>query len=108
MPVVENLPDLSHWKTVEEFSITQAALLLAGIDPYDYANGLEGVRSTRHERWKMAWGISEGIISAIRRGVLTPVQCLSVRWIGDEWNGCEEFYEIKPTDRKMTYQKIKQ
>ncbi|MFS3756231.1 hypothetical protein ACK6VR_20150, partial [Escherichia coli] len=44
MPVVENLPDLSHWKTVQEFSITQAALLLAGIDPYDYANGLEGVR----------------------------------------------------------------
>lgn len=40
MPVVENLPDLSHWKTVQEFSITQAALLLAGIDPYDYANGL--------------------------------------------------------------------
>jgi hypothetical protein len=33
MPVVENLPDLSHWKTVQEFSITQAALLLAGIDP---------------------------------------------------------------------------
>ena len=65
MPVVENLPDLSHWKTVQEFSITQAALLLAGIDPYDYANGLEGVRSTRHERWKMAWGISEGIISAM-------------------------------------------
>ncbi|MCN8833197.1 hypothetical protein MLS67_21045 [Escherichia coli] len=107
MPVVENLPDLSHWKTVQEFSITQAALLLAGIDPYDYANGLEGVRSTRHERWKMAWGISEGIISAIRRGVLTPVQCLSVRWIGDEWNGCEEFYEIKPTDRKNDISKDK-
>ncbi|MEC5783763.1 hypothetical protein QAA37_019905 [Citrobacter freundii] len=50
MPVVENLPDLSHWKTVQEFSITQAALLLAGIDPYDYANGLEGVREGANKR----------------------------------------------------------
>lgn len=33
MPVVENLPDLSHWKTVQEFSITRAALLLAELTP---------------------------------------------------------------------------
>lgn len=39
MPIVENLPDLSHWKTVQEFSISQAALLLAGIDPFDFDEG---------------------------------------------------------------------
>lgn len=41
MPIVENLPDLSHWKTVQEFSISQAALLLAGIDPFDFDEGKE-------------------------------------------------------------------
>ncbi|MGI8489994.1 hypothetical protein QWJ20_15865 [Pectobacterium sp. S5] len=107
MPIVENLPDLTHWKTVQEFSITQAALLLSGIDPYDYVNGLDGVKNTHHERWKMAWGISEGIISAIRRGVLTPVQCLATRWVGDEWNNHEEHYEIRPTDRKHDISKDK-
>ncbi|HEF0029878.1 TPA: hypothetical protein ACQJIH_004554 [Citrobacter freundii] len=107
MPVIENLPDLSHWKTVQEFSIAQAALLLSGIDPYDYANGLDDVRNCCHERWKMAWGISEGITSAIRRGVLTPVQCMGIKWIGDEWNGCFDYYDIKPTDRKHEISKDK-
>lgn len=72
MPIVENIPDLSHWRTVQEFSITQAALLLAGIDPYDYPT-LEHARDYKHERWKMAWGLANGMVTAIRRGVLTPV-----------------------------------
>ncbi|CAH3455931.1 hypothetical protein [Enterobacter roggenkampii] len=108
MPIIEDLPDLSHWKTVQEFSISQAAMLLAGIDPYDFENGLDEVKTRRHERWKMAWGISEGIISAIRRGVLTPVQCFAVRWVEhDQWNGYWEYYEIKPTDRKNEISKDK-
>lgn len=49
MPIVENMPDLSHWRTVQEFNITQAALLLSGIDPYDYSS-LEDVRDKHHER----------------------------------------------------------
>ncbi|MBJ2033379.1 hypothetical protein [Escherichia coli] len=72
MPIVENIPDLSRWRTVQEFSITQAALLLAGIDPYDYPT-LEHARDYKHERWKMAWGLANGMVTAIRRGVLTPV-----------------------------------
>ncbi|WP_312657075.1 hypothetical protein [Kluyvera ascorbata] len=108
MPIIDDLPDLTHWRTVQEFSISQAALLLAGIDPYDYDNGLEDVKNNRHIRWKMAWGFSEGIVSAIRRGVLTPVQCYSVRWVEhDQWNGYWESYEIKPTDRNHDISKDK-
>ncbi|OMQ22189.1 hypothetical protein [Serratia oryzae] len=108
MPIVEDFPDLSHWRTVQEFSISQAALLLAGIDPYDYDNGLDDVKNNRHIRWKMAWGFSEGIVSAIRRGVLTPVQCFAIRWVeNDNWNGYWENYEIKPTDRKHEISKDK-
>ncbi|EAM0983022.1 TPA: hypothetical protein ACW2OB_001550 [Salmonella enterica] len=108
MPIIEDIPDLSHWKTVQEFSISQAAMLLSGIDPYDYEGGLDEVKKFQHERWKMAWGISEGIVSAIRRGVLTPVQCFAVRWVEhDQWNGYWEHFEIKPTDRMYEISKEK-
>lgn len=80
MPVVDNLPDLSHWETVQEFSISQAAMLLAGVDPYDFDGGLDEVKDRGHERWKMAWGLSDGIVSAIRRGALEPIRCVAKEW----------------------------
>ncbi|WP_033112024.1 hypothetical protein [Dickeya dadantii] len=109
MPAFDNLPDLSHWKTIQEFTIEQAALLLAGIDPYDYDDGLQAVRSGRHERWKLAWGLSEGIVSAIRRGVLTPVVCMGEE---EKWNDWENAYfthyePIKTTDRTKEISKRK-
>ncbi|WP_241624708.1 hypothetical protein [Rosenbergiella epipactidis] len=108
MPVIEDLPDLTHWRTVQEFSISQAALLLSGIDPYDYDNGLDDVKNHRHPRWKLAWGFSEGIVSAIRRGVLTPVQCFAIRWVEhDQWNGGWDYFEMKPNDRKYEISKDK-
>lgn len=108
VPIIDDLPDLTHWKAVQEFSINQAALLLAGIDPYDFEGGLDEVRTKRHARWKLAWGISEGIVTAIRRGILTPVQCLAVRWVEhDQWNSHEEHYDVKPTDRKHELSKDK-
>lgn len=101
MPVIEDYPDLSHWRTIQEFTIEQAALLLAGIDPYDYMGGLVDVRNCRHQRWKMAWGLSEGIISAIRRGVLTPIVCIGETTSFNSYDG--EYYTsyeaIKQTDR---------
>lgn len=110
MPVYENLPDLTHWKTVQEFNIIQAALLLAGIDPFDFDEdtALEQVRSLCHERWKLAWGMSAGIISAIRRGLLTPILCYSEKYIQD-WNGPDyiEYEIIKPTDRSKEISKSK-
>ncbi|EEP9807341.1 hypothetical protein PP836_003138 [Salmonella enterica] len=110
MPVYDNLPDLTHWKTVQEFSITQAALLLAGIDPFDFDEdkALEQVRARKHERWKLAWGMSAGIITAIRRGVLTPILCFSEKWV-ENWNGPDyiEYEIIKPTDRSQEISKIK-
>ncbi|EET1468984.1 TPA: hypothetical protein KC759_002648 [Escherichia coli O146] len=79
MPVVNDFPDLSHWFTVQEFTITQAALLLSGIDPLDYPT-LEVVKEEKHERWRMAWGFAYGMVTAIRRGVLTPVLCVAYVW----------------------------
>lgn len=101
MAIVSDMPDLSHWKTVQEFSITQAALLLSGIDPYDYDNGLYDVKKLHHERWKKAWGISEGIVSAIRRGVLTPVICVTEFVDTDNFGNVfkVEYQRIPPTDR---------
>lgn len=111
MPTVENIPDLSHWRTVQEFSITQAALLLAGIDPYDYPT-LEHVRDNKHERWKMAWGLANGMVTAIRRGVLTPVECTSEIVEYDNWgNVCDIEYKrltsAQLTDRAYEISKDK-
>ncbi|WP_449265274.1 hypothetical protein [Escherichia coli] len=111
MPIVENIPDLSHWRTVQEFSITQAALLLAGIDPYDYPT-LEHVRDNKHERWKMAWGLANGMVTAIRRGVLTPVECTSEIVEYDNWgNVCDIEYKrltsAQLTDRAYEISKDK-
>lgn len=96
MPVYDNLPDLTHWRTVQEFSIEQAALLCAGIDPYE--RNLIEVRNESHSRWKLAWGLSDGMLSAIRRGVLTPVECIAIRRY-EEWNSPDEYYQVKPTER---------
>lgn len=110
MPIVENLPDLSHWKTVQEFSISQAALLLAGIDPFDFDEGkeLDQVRACNHERWKQAWGMCSGILTAIRRGILTPILCYSEQ-IVENWNGPDyiEYTPVKPTDRNCEISKSK-
>ncbi|ELY4004197.1 hypothetical protein ACOZZ4_004255 [Cronobacter dublinensis] len=109
MPVIQNLPDLSHWKTVQEFSLEQAALLLAGIDPYEYINGLTEVRAYGHERWKLAWGFADGMITAIRRGTLTPVICVGETAYWNDWEQREskEFTLIKPTDRNSNISKDK-
>ncbi|EBC2161498.1 hypothetical protein J3Y31_003485 [Salmonella enterica] len=110
MPVYDNLPDLTHWKTVQEFNIIQAALLLAGIDPFDFDENraLEQTREQQHERWKLAWGMSAGIITAIRRGVLTPILCFSARLV-EQWNGDNyiEYEIMKPTDRNLEISKEK-
>ncbi len=100
MTIVDDIPDLSHWKTVQEFSITQAALLLSGIDPYDYPT-LEYVRNKNHERWKRAWGLANGIVTAIRRGLLSPVECITEIENYDNFGNIVgvSYTTIHPTDR---------
>ncbi|EIC82972.1 hypothetical protein SPM24T3_19353 [Serratia sp. M24T3] len=84
-------------------------MLLAAIDPYDYDDGLISIKRIRHERWKMAWGFSEGIVSAIRRGVLTPVVCMGEITSFNSYDN--EYYinneTIKPTDRTKDISKSK-
>ncbi|EHL8229105.1 hypothetical protein KE423_002991 [Salmonella enterica] len=100
MTIVDDIPDLSHWKTAQEFSITEAALLLSGIDPYDYPT-LEYVRNKNHERWKKAWGLANGIVTAIRRGLLSPVECITEIENYDNFGNVVgvSYTTIHPTDR---------
>ncbi|EKH2730788.1 hypothetical protein O7C87_003403 [Salmonella enterica] len=107
MTIVDDIPDLSHWKTAQEFSITQAALLLSGIDPYDYPT-LEYVRNKNHERWKRAWGLANGIVTAIRRGLLSPVECITEIENYDNFGNVVgvSYTTIHPTDR--TYEICKE
>lgn len=73
----DDYPNVFHWKSVQEFTIEQAALLLAGIDPFDFSEGLEKVKKINHPRWKYAFGYALSLETAIRRGVLSPVICFS-------------------------------
>lgn len=109
MPIVYDLPDISHWKTVQEFTIEQAALLLAGIDPLDCKEGLITAQNSNLNRWKLAWGFSEGLVSAIRRGVLTPVVCMSETLKWNDWDkeSYIEYENMKPTDRNSEISKRK-
>jgi hypothetical protein len=77
----EDNPDLTHWKTVMEFSVEQAALLVSGIDPLEY--NLISTRNFKHPRWKKAHGVSLGLISAIRQGTLPTIVCYGETWDGN-------------------------
>lgn len=99
MEYEDDLPDLSHWKQVMEFTVEQAALLMASIDPFDTAS-LEEAKHRRLPRWKRAHGNALGILSAIRQGLISPVACKAV-FIDYDFNGNAEktIRTIKPTDR---------
>lgn len=96
---IDDLPNLVHWKSVMEFTVEQAALLMAMIDPFD-VESLDEVKRLRLPRWKEAHGHALGIISAIRQGLISPVACFNcIRnsdGFGNEW---DELKPIKPFDR---------
>lgn len=100
MEYEDDLPDLNHWKQVMEFTVEQAALLLAGIDPFDIESLVEA-KERSVPRWKQAWAHSLAIVSAIRQGVISPVVCRA--YIFEEngqWSGWEAV-AMKPSDRDM-------
>lgn len=86
-------PDLTHWKTVMEFTVEQAALLVAGIDPFEYS--LSSSRASHHPNWKRAHGVALGLVSAIRQGTLPTVVCQAQSGEGFE----VVTYVIKHNDR---------
>jgi hypothetical protein len=93
----DDLPDLEHWKSVMEFTIEQAALLLAGIDPFD--TSLDHARKHNLPRWKKAWAHSLAIVSAIRQGLITPVVCRAKVPNHHSFDGYDSV-DIKPSDRE--------
>lgn len=83
----DRLPNLDHWKSVMEFTVEQAALLLAMIDPFDCETLLQTKRQNL-PRWKKAHGHALGIVSAIRQGLISPVVCMGyVHVESSDWNG---------------------
>jgi len=70
---LDDIPDLTHWKQVMEFTIEQAALLIAGIDPLE--TRIWAARSSGHPRWKKASATALAITTAIRQGLIAPVVC---------------------------------
>lgn len=96
---MDDLQDLTHWKTVMEFTIEQAALLMAGLDPFDTT--LEAAKAQQLPRWKKAHGHAMGIESAIRQGLISPVLCRGLVW-GSGWNNQPEQYmqTVKANDRE--------
>lgn len=98
MDYEDDLPDLLHWKSVMEFTVEQAALLMAMIDPLD-VESVAVASSRRVPRWKNAAAHSLAIVSAIRQGVISPVVCRSRDWPGgySDW----VVTPMKPSDRTM-------
>lgn len=93
---IEDYPDLNHWKHVEEFTLAEAALLLAGIDPFE--TSLESVKQFNHPRWKNAYGLLRSLEAAVRQGVITLVQCKGITY--DEMNHEEYYIDIKQSNRE--------
>ncbi|WP_254684224.1 hypothetical protein [Providencia heimbachae] len=92
---IEDYPNVDHWRTVQEFTIEQAALLLAGIDPMDLT--INESRNKNHARWKNALGYARGMETSIRRGILTAVVCYGEKTTDAPWD--VEIVIIRPTDR---------
>ena len=100
MEYEDDLPSLVHWKQVMEFTVEQAALLLAGIDPFETETLIEAKqRGLPH--WKQAWAHSLAIVSAIRQGVISPVVCRAHEYEDNgQWSGWIVI-AMKPSDRDM-------
>ncbi|MCE4058343.1 hypothetical protein [Pseudomonas sp. Au-Pse12] len=100
----ETLPNLDHWKAVMEFTVEQAALLLAMIDPFD-CETLAQAKRLNLSRWKKSHGHALGIVSAIRQGLISPVICMGyVEVEGTDWNGnisvSRELQVVRPSQRE--------
>ena len=96
MSIVEDLPDLSHWKHVKEFSLNDAALLLAGIDPLDF--DMRAINRKATERWKLALGMLRAIKSSIRQGSLAVQVAITVDWNGNSMECSPTSYENELDD----------
>lgn len=102
---LDELPDLGHWKSVMEFTVEQAALLLAMIDPFDYET-LDRAKRQNAPRWKKAHGHALGIVSAIRQGLISPVVCMGHVYVEtSDWNGNPTMERIlrvaRPSEREV-------
>jgi hypothetical protein len=91
MSEVNDLPDLTHWKHVKEFSLNEAALLLAGIDPLDY--DMQAIHRKATGRWKIAIGMLRAIKSSIRQGSLAVQVAISIDYNGNAFECSPTSYE---------------
>ena len=91
MSEVNDLPDLTHWKHVKEFSLNEAALLLCGIDPLDY--DMKAIHRKATSRWKLAIGMLRAIKSSIRQGSLAVQVAITYDYNGQSMECSPTSYE---------------
>lgn len=86
-------PDLTHWKDIHLFSIAEAALLTAGIDPllYEDRNYNESVTTILKAEKPQNWQHGLMIIRALKQSIcLGEITCKVAfidesNWVGEEW-----------------------
>ena len=91
MSEVDDLPDLTHWKHVKEFSLNEAALLLAGVDPLDF--DMSAIERKTTPRWKLAIGMLRAITSSIRLGSLAVQVAITTDYNGNPFECSPTSYE---------------
>ena len=95
MPYYNDIPDLSHWRSVSEFLVIEAALLLAGVDPLDHEAVVQGRRDMDpHHRRKLFKGMERAIVTAISRGTLSTVKARTSQY---DDNGNRYSFSFDPT-----------
>jgi hypothetical protein len=78
---IHTLPDLSGWRVIEVWTIEEAAMIWAGLDPIDHqVDDLDKIKGLVSERqYKKSWIARRAFVEAISQGTLPFVNAY-------EWN----------------------
>lgn len=78
-------PDLEHWRARKTFTLVEAALLVAGMDPLDFEFTASqqfryALQTTKHPCWKWAFSVHASLIEAVCTQSLKSPQVSIQRW----------------------------
>lgn len=79
-----------HWKHIEEYTLSEAALLLVGIDPFSIT--FDKIQRSKHPKWKQAYSYMKALEIEIRQGKIKTIKCM-----GTDVDNI--YQEIDPMDR---------
>lgn len=79
-----------HWKHIEEYTLSEAVLLLVGIDPLSIT--FDKIQRSKHPKWKQACSYMKALEIEIRQGKIKTIKCM-----GTDVDNI--YQEIDPMDR---------